>query len=126
MDLNEAVKQILNGLNELDEFLQKAYESSVIHKNKMKKYHDKKIEKRKFAIRDFVVLLSFRLRLFWGKLKSKYVRPFMITKVFPRRAVELENKGGARFTVNGQRIKIYLGHEESVHDVVESYRLDYF
>ena len=34
----------------------------------------------------------------------------MITKVFPHGAVELENKEGAWFTVNGQRINIYLGH----------------
>ena len=38
--------------------------------------------------------------------------------------VELDNKEGARFMVNGQRIKIYLGHEESAHEVVEVYPLD--
>ena len=50
--------------------------------------------------------------------------PFLITKVFPHGAVELENKEGAKFTVNGQRIKIYLGHAENVHVVVEAYHLD--
>ena len=37
LDWREAAKQRLNGLNELDEFLQKAYESSALYKEKMKK-----------------------------------------------------------------------------------------
>ncbi|XP_004244991.1 uncharacterized protein [Solanum lycopersicum] len=43
MDWNEEVQQTLNGLNELDEFRLKAYESSGIYKDKMKKYHIHKI-----------------------------------------------------------------------------------
>lgn len=45
----------------------------------------------------------------------------MVTNVIPHRAVYLENKKGARFTVNGPRIKIYLWHAESDHEVVEEY-----
>ncbi|XP_015086950.1 uncharacterized protein LOC107030059 [Solanum pennellii] len=45
MDWDEAVEQRLNGLNELDEFRLKPYESSVIYKDNMKKDHDQKIEK---------------------------------------------------------------------------------
>ena len=90
----------------------------------MKKYHDQNIEKRYFVVGDLVLLLNSRLRLFPGKLKSKWTGPFLITKVFPHVAVELENKEGASFTVNGQRIKIYLGHAESAHEVVEAYYFD--
>ena len=43
---------------------------------------------------------------------------------FPHGAVELENKDGARFKVNGQRIKIYLGHVEKGNEVIEAYNLD--
>ena len=50
--LNEAVEKRHNGLNELDEFHRKAYESSAIYKEKMKKYHDQNIERREFAVRD--------------------------------------------------------------------------
>ena len=63
-------------------------------------------------IGDLVLLFNSRLCLFPGKLKSKWTGPFLITKVFPHGAVELENKEGAKITVNGQRIKIYLGHIE--------------
>ncbi len=45
MDRNEEVEQRLNGLNDLDEFRLKAYESSVIYKEKMKIYHDQRIKK---------------------------------------------------------------------------------
>lgn len=50
--------------------------------------------------------------------------PFLITNVFPYRAVELEKKKGAKFTVKRQMIKIKLGHTECVHEVVEVYYLD--
>ena len=42
MDWSEAAEQQLNGLNEIDEFRLKAYESSALYKETMKKYHDKK------------------------------------------------------------------------------------
>ena len=67
MDWNEAVDQRLNGLNELDAFLLKAYESSALYKEKMKKYDDRKIEKRKLAVRDLVLLFNSMLCLFSGK-----------------------------------------------------------
>ena len=120
---NEEVEQILNGLNDLDEFLLKAYENSDLYNENMKKYHDQKIEKREFVVGDLVFLFNSRLCLFLGKLKAKWTGPFLITKVFPHGAVELENKEGARFRVNKQRIKIYLGHVENANEVLEAYHL---
>ena len=73
---------------------------------------------------DLVLLFNSRLRLFPGKLKSKWTGPYTNTKLFPHGAVELETKEGVRFKVNGQRIKIYLGHVESVNEVIEAYHLD--
>ena len=71
-----------------------------------------------------MLLFNSRLRLFPGKLKSKWTGPFLITKVFSHGVVELENEEGAKFTLNEQKIKIYLGHAKSVHEVVEAYPLD--
>nr|XP_004243959.1 uncharacterized protein LOC101262435 [Solanum lycopersicum] len=124
MDWYEAVEKRLNGLNELDEFCLKPYESSTIYKVKMKNYHDQKIEKREFAVGYLLLLLNSRLRLFLSKLKSKWTGPILVTKVFPHGSVESENKKGANFTFNRQRIKIYLGHAESVHEVVDAYHPD--
>ena len=90
----------------------------------MRKYHNQRIEKREFLVGDLMLLFNSRLRLFPGKLKSKWTGPFLITKVFSHGVVELENEEGAKFTLNEQKIKIYLGHAKSVHEVVEAYPLD--
>ena len=71
-----------------------------------------------------MLLFNSGLCLFPGKIKSKCAGPFFLTKGFSHGAVELDNKEGAMFMINEQRIKIYLGHGESVHEVVEAYYLD--
>ncbi|XP_069148121.1 uncharacterized protein [Solanum lycopersicum] len=124
MEWNEEVEQRLNKLNELDELRLREYESSAIYNEKMKNYNDQKTEKREFVVEDLVLLFKSRLRLLLDKLKSKWKGPFLITKVFPHGVVELENMEGAKVSINGQRIKIYLRHVESVHEVVEAYHLD--
>ena len=58
-------------VNELDEFRLKAYESPNLYKEKMKQYHDQKIENQKNFVRNLVLLFNSKLRLFLGKLKSK-------------------------------------------------------
>ena len=124
LDWSEAAEQRLNGLNELDEFHLKAYESSALYKEKMKKYHDNKIEKREFMVGDLVLLFNSRLRLFQGKLKSKWTGPYLITQVFPYGVVELKIKEGVRFKMNRDRIKLYFGHKASGNKVIEEYHLD--
>nr|GEV05233.1 reverse transcriptase domain-containing protein [Tanacetum cinerariifolium] len=44
-----------------------------------------------------------------GKLKTRWSRPFTITKVFPYGTVELSQANGPNFKVNGHRIKHYFG-----------------
>ena len=92
--------------------------------NKMKKYHDNKIEKREFMVGALVLLFNSRLRLFPGKLKSKWTGPYLITQVFPHVAVELKAKEGVRFKMNRDRIKLYFGHKASGNEVIEAYHLD--
>ncbi|KAK4737391.1 hypothetical protein R3W88_001088 [Solanum pinnatisectum] len=126
LDWGAASSQRVNDLNEPDEFRLKSYESSALYKEKMKKYHDQKIEKRAFVVGDMVLLFNSRLRLFPCNLKSKCTGPFIVTQVFPHGTVEIENKEGTRFKVNGQKIKVYMGKEESLQEVVEAYYLDEF
>ena len=61
---------------------------------------------------DLVFLYNSRLRLFPGKLKSKWTDPYLITKLLPHGAVELEIKEGVWFKGNGQQIKLYSGHAQ--------------
>ncbi|XP_070022493.1 uncharacterized protein [Nicotiana sylvestris] len=52
---------------------------------------------------------EFRLRMFFGKLKSKWSGPFEIVDVTPFGALDLKNKNNKVFGVNGHRLKHYLG-----------------
>jgi len=65
------------------------YESSKIYKLKIKAYHDKKLQRQNFQPGQQVLLFNSRLRLFPGKLKSKWSRPFVIKEVRLHGAVEL-------------------------------------
>ncbi|XP_019244262.1 PREDICTED: uncharacterized protein LOC109224129 [Nicotiana attenuata] len=50
------------------------------------------------------------LRLFPGKLKSRWSGPFRVVEVFPSGAVEIATENDSRtFRVNGQRLKLYVG-----------------
>ena len=98
--------------------------SAISHKEKMKKENEQKSEKQEFMVGDLVLLDSSRLHWLPGKLKSKWTDPYLINQLFPHEEVELETKEGVRFKVNGQRIKIYFGHAESMNEVIETYHLD--
>ncbi|GKC43093.1 reverse transcriptase domain-containing protein [Tanacetum coccineum] len=50
----------------------------------------------------------FWLKLFPGKLRSRWSGPFQIKQVFPYGAVELEDPSGGSFKVSGHRVKHYL------------------
>ncbi|XP_049348184.1 uncharacterized protein LOC125812751 [Solanum verrucosum] len=121
LDWSKASRERVEQLNELDELRLRSYESSVIYKEKMKKWHDARILKRDFKVGDWVLLYNWRLRLFPEKLKSKWSVPFKVTRVFVNGAIEVEDQEGPTFTVNGQRLKLYLGdcQEISLVEVVK-------
>ncbi|GJS65295.1 reverse transcriptase domain-containing protein [Tanacetum coccineum] len=96
-------------LNELNELRDHAYENSLIYKEKTKRIHDSKIKNRVFNVGDQVLLFNSRLKMFSGKLKSRWSGPFTITQVFPYGTVELSQNSGPNFKVNGHRIKHYFG-----------------
>ncbi|CAN6716294.1 unnamed protein product [Malus baccata var. baccata] len=109
-------------LNELEELRNEAYENAKIYKERTKLYHDKAILRKEFHQGMKVLLYDSRLRLFPGKLKSRWVGPFKVLQTFPHGAVEIENmKNGTSFKVNGQRLKPYLEkvEEEQVYQVVD-------
>ncbi|GJZ43714.1 reverse transcriptase domain-containing protein, partial [Tanacetum coccineum] len=98
-------------LNELNELRDQAYENSLIYKEKTKKIHDSKIKNRVFNVGDRVLLFNSRLKLFSGKLKSRWSGPFTITQVFPYGTIELSQNSGPNFKVNGHRLKHYFGED---------------
>ncbi|GJW65776.1 reverse transcriptase domain-containing protein [Tanacetum coccineum] len=96
-------------LNELNELRDHAYENSLIYKEKTKRIHDAKIKNRVFNVGDQVLLFNSRLKIFSGKLKSRWSGPFTVTQVFPYGTVELSQNSGPNFKVNGHRLKHYFG-----------------
>ena len=97
-------------LNEIDEWRRHAYDNMRIYKEKTKIYHDRHIRHPKeFREGDQVLLFNSRLKLFPGKLKSRWSGPFTVKKVFPHGAVELEYPEHENFKVNGHRLKLYQG-----------------
>nr|GFC76761.1 reverse transcriptase domain-containing protein [Tanacetum cinerariifolium] len=96
-------------LNELSELRDQAYENSVIYKERIKKLHDSKIKNRIFNVGDQVLLFNSRLKIFSGKLKTRWSGPFTITRVFPYGTIELSQPDGSNFKVNGHRVKYYFG-----------------
>nr|GEY36968.1 reverse transcriptase domain-containing protein [Tanacetum cinerariifolium] len=98
-------------LNELNELHDQAYENSLINKEKTKRLHDSKIKDRVFSIGDRVILFNSRLKIFLGKLKTRWSGAFTITHVFPYGTVELSQTDGPNFKVNGHRLKHYFGED---------------
>ncbi|GKA92065.1 reverse transcriptase domain-containing protein [Tanacetum coccineum] len=96
-------------LNELNELRDQAYEKSLIYKEKTKKIHDSKIKNRVFNVTDRVLLFNSRLKIFSGKLKTRWTGPFTVAQVFPYGTVELSQTDGPNFKVNGHRLKHYFG-----------------
>jgi hypothetical protein len=97
-------------LNELEEMRLRAYENAVIYKEKTMKHHDKGLVRREFHVGQLVLLFNSRLRIFPGKLKSKWSGRFVVLSISPYRAVDLSTPGEkGTFKVNAQRLKPYLG-----------------
>lgn len=94
-------------LNEMDEFRSHAYENAKIYKERTKKWHDKHITKGEFVEGERVLLYNSRLRLFPGKLRSRWSGPFTVTQVFPSGTIEISHEKKGTFKVNGQRFKHY-------------------
>ena len=111
-DLSRAGAIRMLQLNELEEFRQFSYENAKMYKEKTKLWHEKKIKSKEFVKGQKVLLYNSRLKLFPGKLKSKWSGPFIVIEVFSNGAITLQDeKDGRVFKVKGQRVKHYWGEE---------------
>ena len=96
-------------LNELEELRNETYENARIYKAKMKAFHDKHINWKTFEPNQKVCLFNAQLQLFREELRSKWDGPFIITQVFPHRAIEIQNPINRNtFKVNGQKSKHFV------------------
>ncbi|GKD97414.1 hypothetical protein Tco_1381311 [Tanacetum coccineum] len=106
IDLTLASESHFMQLNELDELRDGAYENTRIYKERTKKLHDLRLHGDKdFKVGDQVLLFNSRLKMYPGKLKSKWSGPNIFKTVYPHEAIEITDKDGFSFKVNGQRLK---------------------
>nr|GFC55211.1 reverse transcriptase domain-containing protein [Tanacetum cinerariifolium] len=115
-------------LNELSELRDQAYENSLIYKERTKKLHDDKIKNRIFNVGDQVLLFNSRLKIFSGKLKSRWSGPFTIAEVYPYGITKLIHPDGCNFKVNCHRLKHYHGGDLpplEIPDLSELHDQDY-
>ncbi|KAL1222466.1 putative mitochondrial protein [Cardamine amara subsp. amara] len=116
LDLLSAQEKRKVTLHELEEIRLDAYESSKVYKERTKAFHDKMIQQKDFTAGDQVLLFNSRLKLFPGKLKSRWSGPFRIKEVLPYGAITLLDPEGREFTVNGQRVKPYMADQSILQD----------
>ncbi|KAL6347369.1 hypothetical protein AAG906_017108 [Vitis piasezkii] len=98
MDLIRGAKRCLD-LNEMEELRNDAYINSKVAKQRMKKWHDQLISNKEFRKGQRVLLYDTRLHIFPGKLKSRWIGPFIIHQV---------HINGDTFRVNGYRLKTFM------------------
>ena len=108
MNLNDAGLHRKLQLSELEEIRNEAFDSAWIYKEKTKAYHDKMLRRKSFVVGQKVLLFHSKLKLFPGKLRSRWIGPFIVTQVFPHGAIQIKSaKTGEHFKVNGHRLKPY-------------------
>ena len=73
----------------LEEIRFEAYENYGIYKEKTKLFHDIMISRKEFSIGEKVLLFNSCIKIMAGKLRSKWVGPFVVTNIFPYGAVEI-------------------------------------
>ena len=109
LNLDNAGKKRYLQLNELEELREEAYLRSWGYKERTKRIHDKHLKEiKEFKCGDKVLLYNSRLRLFSGKLKSRWTGPYIVTQVYSYGTVEVEGENGNRWKVNGHRVKHYV------------------
>ena len=78
------------------------------------------IAKKDFVVGQKVLLYDSRLRLMSGKLRSKWIGPFVVTNVFPYVTVEIKSESTDKsFKVNGHQLKPFLTNPSLVDVVME-------
>ncbi|XP_074298155.1 uncharacterized protein LOC141628974 [Silene latifolia] len=110
-------------LQEIEEIRLDSYNNAAIYKEKARIWHDRMISRREFKEVSKVLVFQNRLKLFSGKLRSRWLGPYIVKKVHSHGAVEVENPStGKMIKVNGQRLKEY--HEGMEPQMVEEVTLE--
>ncbi|XP_021593143.1 uncharacterized protein LOC110600585 [Manihot esculenta] len=124
MDFKEAGHHRKLQLQELEEIRRDAYETSWNYKAKTKTSHDNRISRKQFEVGDKFLLFDSRLKLFPGKLRSRWIGPFIMKHTYPHGAIDIRSIETEKvFKMNGHHLKPY--YEWFVVQVVEEIPLNH-
>ncbi|XP_076939911.1 uncharacterized protein LOC143608880 [Bidens hawaiensis] len=116
LDLLTAGDNRFHKIHELEELRDHAYAHSYNYKLKTKELYDRKLRgDKQFKCGDVVLLFNSQLKLFPGKLRSRWYGPYTVKEVFPYGAIEIKDKNGS-FNVNGHHLKHYIGKKASMEE----------
>ena len=82
---------------------EKAYHNSKIYKERVKRWHDKRIKKKEFTPGDKVLLFNSRV--------------FKVINLSSHGAITLQNDEGMLFKVNGRRLKLFLEPNKELEEI---------
>ena len=82
-DFQAAKEKRLLQMNELEELRNEAYDNAKIYQEKTKRWHDQKILQREFKATEQALSYNSRLKLFPGKLKSRWSGPYTVITSTP-------------------------------------------
>ena len=116
-DFKTTREERLIQLSELEELRNEAYDNARIYKDKIKKWHDQRILRKEFRAGEQVLLFNSILKLFPGKLKSKWSGPYTVVSSNTFGAVTLRIDTEKEFKVNAERLKHYLSREEGMEEL---------
>nr|CAN83413.1 hypothetical protein VITISV_011239 [Vitis vinifera] len=127
MDLSrDGLKRFLD-LNEMEELRNDAYINSKIAKEKCKRWHDQLISRKDFQKGQRDLLYDFKLHIFSGKLKSRWIGPFTIHQVYSNGVVELLNSNSTEsFKVNASSFLHFANIKHSANPSFSSATLRHY
>jgi hypothetical protein len=109
LKLDEARKQRVMQLNELEEIRQDALQRTILVQNQRRKWHDKYIKKKHFQSGDWALLFDSKYKNFKGKLTTRWLGPYEVETIFYNGSVRIKTIDDSQnsFIVNGHRLKVY-------------------
>ncbi|XP_022040834.1 uncharacterized protein LOC110943390 [Helianthus annuus] len=111
-DYDEAGKLRKLQLSEIEEIRDEAYECASAYKDKLKKVHDAKLRKKTFEVGQKVWLYNSQLKMFAGKLKSKWMGPYVIRRVGQFGDVDIQDEQTLKQQTIGHYGKTLLNYGE--------------
>ena len=116
-------------LNELDEIIHDAIQSTILVQNKRVKWHNKFLKKKNFQEGDWALLFDSMVKSFKGNLTTRWMGPYEIITVFYNGSVKIRiiDDEHVTFVVNGHHIKVYhkpITKQEFIHGMAHQSDLE--